>query len=115
MRRIQQFVVLESAQSTLMPISFEDTFAECTLMESAAGERRNVFPTNLASLAHARRMRQANMGSIVDGHREGKCVGALCYDEDGPGGDILPWEDAVKVNERQSFLHREAKPLDDIG
>ena len=50
------------------------------------------------------------MLGVIDGDRKGEKFRYVTDHEDGPGGDILPWNKPMEVDQGKALRHRESEP-----
>jgi hypothetical protein len=113
MSRVEKFLVTQSAECALALVRFEHPFAESALMKSEAHHGGGIEAPRCVSVLAKLRGRfgrpQSEVSCIIDGHCEGEAARLIRDDKYGPGSEVAPRDDSVKVNKRKTSLHCETE------
>ena len=109
-RGFQQFVMAEPANGAAHLIGVEHALAEAPLVQAPTHHRGDVLAPGSQ---HCRVVELPVCGCsdlVIHRHDEGEILGMIFDNEHGPSRLVEPGDDAVKVDERCSSLHRQAEP-----
>lgn len=110
MGSIKEFLVTKTAERTLAPVGIEHTFPKASLVEPSSDGCRYVHPARgiliLADPVRRGGAFEVDMFSVIDGDREREIPRIITHNENGPRRQVFPWNDPMKIDQREPELHR---------
>lgn len=109
MGSIQQLLVLQPAERTLVPVSMQHPFAEGFLMEAGLDGGGQVSPAEIGALFVTCHYFGGSVTAyelfVLDCHGKRKLVRKVAYDIYRPDSNLFPFEYGMEVDQRDVSLH----------